>query len=203
MLVSIGVLLIAVILHEIAHGVVANWCGDDTAKRQGRLSLNPWVHMDILGTILVPGMLIVSGAGFLIGWAKPVPVNMNALRNPLKDMMWVALAGPLINLILALTAAFFLPQFWSHHLLKEILIKSYYINMVLMFFNLIPIPPLDGSRVLAFFLPTQIRGQLYRIERWGILIVFILAYLGFFQYFFQYFYPLINQILQKIIEISI
>lgn len=156
----IGVALLAITFHEAAHAITAAACGDDTAKSLGRASLNPLRHIDLVGTILLPAFLYAIHAPFLFGWAKPVPVNWSNLRHWRRDMMLVAAAGPAANFVLAgisATAVYALfasglqPPQW----LKDTLGASIALNMLLGVFNLIPIPPLDGSKVLAGFLPEK------------------------------------------------
>ncbi|MEW5895248.1 MAG: site-2 protease family protein [Candidatus Omnitrophota bacterium] len=176
----IGVLLFSVIFHECAHGLVALWFGDKTAKEAGRLTLNPFKHIDPFGTLILPALLRMLGL-FPIGWAKPVPVNFNQLRNPKRDMLWVGLAGPLTNILLALISV------GLFHLLDDIplqlrgfLITIVFVNLILAFFNLTPIPPLDGSRVLFSLLPESLAYHYAKMERFGIIIVLILLNFGLF-----------------------
>ena len=176
MLVIILSLLISVIIHEVAHGYVANRLGDPTARLQGRLTLNPIAHLDWLGSVLLPGMMLVLGAPFFIGWAKPVPVNPRYFKDPSRDMMIVALAGPASNLCLALAGSVMLHQ--GVALDTAFIIRQFItINSVLMMFNLLPIPPLDGSRVLAHVMPAW-RQQISRLEPYGFVIILVLAYTG-------------------------
>ncbi len=192
MIISILILLISIILHEIAHGYVAYLFGDSTAKDAGRLSVNPLVHIDPVGSLLLPGMTLFFGGGFFIGWAKPVPVNPINFKNRDVAMMWVALAGPLTNVSLAVFASVFL--YLSLFAVFPVLIifvlkKIIIINIVLAFFNLIPIPPLDGSRILARFLPLPGKQFLSRVEPYGILFVFLLVYMGGVTTYFTWVIP--------------
>lgn len=170
-------LFLAITLHEAAHGFVALRCGDTTAKMMGRLTLNPFKHVDPVGTVLLPGILIVSGAPFVFGYAKPVPVNFHALRNPKIDMVKVAIAGPVTNIFLAFVSAFllkFIDLFPPAPGLVHIgasLVFSIYINVLLAVFNMLPIPPLDGGRVAVGLLPDFLSDPLARLERVGFLIV--------------------------------
>ncbi len=176
--------LFAITLHEVAHGWVASKFGDLTAKLLGRLSLNPLRHIDPIGTIVLPALLIITHAGFVFGWAKPVPVNHFNLNNPRRDMAIVAAAGPLSNLLMAIAwAALLKAGIYLAHNESPIGLWLVYssqagmmINIWLMVLNLIPIPPLDGSRVFASLLTAK-AAQLYgRIEPFGFIILIILVY---------------------------
>lgn len=169
-------LIIAITFHEAAHGFVAHHFGDNTAWERGRVSFNPLKHIDPFGTLLLPAVLLLSHSPFLFGYAKPVPVNFRALRNPRLDMVWVALAGPATNIVLALcaAAAFHLIDVlpanaaqWVADNLKNALV----INVVLAIFNMLPIPPLDGGRVAVGLLPNVLAVPLSRLEPFGMLIL--------------------------------
>ncbi|SDS39760.1 site-2 protease family protein [Bradyrhizobium canariense] len=169
-------LVIAITFHEAAHGFVAHHFGDNTAWERGRVSFNPLKHIDPFGTLLLPAILLLSHSPFLFGYAKPVPVNFRALRNPRIDMVWVALAGPATNIALALSAAlaFHLLDYapanaaqWIADNLKNALV----INVVLAIFNMLPIPPLDGGRVAVGLLPNVLAIPLSRLEPYGMLIL--------------------------------
>ena len=185
-------LLVAVVFHELAHGWVANRLGDPTAARLGRLSLNPLAHIDLFGSILIPLTLILSHSPFVFGWAKPVPVNFNNLRHPKRDMVWVALAGPVMNLLLALgfTIAWKAlmplavgPQGEARSGVTSLLApmvlmvqNGILINIALAVFNLLPLPPLDGGRVAVGLLPQPLSSKLAGIERFGMLTLIVLLY---------------------------
>ena len=169
-------LLIAITFHEAAHAFVAYRLGDNTAWQLGRVSFNPLKHIDPFGTVILPGVLLLSHSPFLFGYAKPVPVNFRNLNNPRLDMVWVALAGPATNILLALAAAFafhalpWIPSDyakWTADNLKNTLI----INVVLAVFNMLPIPPLDGGRVAVGLLPKFLAFPLARLEPYGMLIL--------------------------------
>ncbi len=168
--------VLAITLHEAAHGFIALAFGDPTAKERGRLSLNPFRHIDPFGTIILPAMLKLAGSPFVMGWAKPVPVDFGRLRNPRRDMVWVALAGPGMNIILAMTSALllrtlvFLPES-AIPFVGETLKNSLGINVLLAVFNMIPLPPLDGGRVAVGLLPLPLARGLARTEKYGILLM--------------------------------
>jgi Zn-dependent protease len=171
--------LFAITLHEAAHGYVARHFGDMTAFREGRISLNPLRHIDPVGTILLPLLSLWLG-GILFGWAKPVPVNFGALRNPKKDMLWVALAGPASNLVMALGWALLAKiglEMQGNYFADPLLGMAQYgiqINVVLMVLNLLPLPPLDGGRVAVSLLPHRQAFQLAKVEPYGMFILIIL-----------------------------
>ncbi len=177
--------LFAITLHEVAHGWMALKLGDRTAQMLGRLTLNPVKHVDPLGTIVVPGILLFIG-GFIFGWAKPVPVSYQNLRNPKAHMAWVALAGPMANLVMgigwAIAAKFGFMLAQSGNTMGEPLLymglAGIWINAILMFLNLLPLPPLDGGRVLVSLLPDKLSWQVSRIEPFGFFILLGLLALG-------------------------
>ena len=173
---TLFVLFFAVILHECAHGWVAYKCGDSTAKDAGRLTLNPLKHIDPLGTFIVPFVLRSLGV-MPLGWAKPVPVNFANLRNPRRDMILVSLAGPLANLLLAL-AFRELAILTANLVLQEIWVTAVVLNILVAVFNLLPVPPLDGSRVLAGLLPVPLAHRFARLEPFGIVILIVLLNVG-------------------------
>ena len=176
--------IFAITVHEVAHGWVAKKYGDNTASRLGRLTLNPVKHVDLFGTLIVPGLLLMTGTGFIFGWAKPVPVDPRNFKRPLQDMAIVALAGPVSNLIMALiwaliirlgifigtnAEAISLPLIYTG-------VAGISINLVLAMINLLPIPPLDGSRILTGILPNYWAWQYNRLERYGFILLLVLLY---------------------------
>lgn len=173
--------LFAITIHETAHGWVALKFGDRTAQMMGRLTLNPIKHIDPIGTLLVPGLLLMAG-GFIFGWAKPVPVTWQNLSNPKKDMIWVALAGPMSNLgmafIWAALAKIGLMAGGNLQALYYMGIAGIQINAVLMLLNLLPLPPLDGGRVLVGLLPGPLSWRVSQIEPYGFFILVGLIYFG-------------------------
>ncbi|MDQ6956076.1 MAG: site-2 protease family protein [Mariprofundaceae bacterium] len=181
--------LFAVVLHEVAHGWVADKLGDDTARWMGRLTLNPLKHIDPVGTLLIPIALLIMQSPFLFGYAKPVPINWRKLRNPNRDMVLVALAGPLTNLalallstaVLAIAAAMPESMLWFTQPLALMCQASIIINLVLFIFNLLPLPPLDGGRVAVGLLPGPMAYQLSKLERYGFIIIVVLLVLGWLQ----------------------
>ncbi len=179
--------LLAVTLHEAAHGFAAMKLGDDTAKQAGRLSLNPFRHVDPLGTIILPALLLITRAPILFGWAKPVPVRFGRLRNPRRGMVLVALAGPGTNLVLAVVSAALLHVSFvapdsAREWLQANLVNSVQLNLILAVFNMLPIPPLDGGRVAVGLLPPRLAAPYARLEGAGMFIVlgmlFILPMMG-------------------------
>lgn len=184
---------IAIILHEIAHGYVAFRLGDPTAKELGRLTLNPIKHIDPFMSVILPALLIFSGSPIIFGGAKPVPVNVFNLKNPKRDMAWVAVAGPITNFILAAFCYFFFVNLAGLggllNLLPELLViviaswafHGVLVNLVLGLFNLIPVPPLDGGRIMVGILPRKLAIKYAGLERFGLLIVVALLYTGVVQ----------------------
>ena len=175
-------IIFAITVHEAAHGYAARYFGDFTAEKMGRISLNPLKHIDPFGTILLPALTVMLG-GILFGWAKPVPVNFANLRNPKKDMLWVAAAGPASNLVMAICWAILLnystraPQS-AAYFLAEMSWAGISINLVLMVLNLLPMPPLDGGRIAVSLLPNNLASKLARVEQYGFAILIVLMFTG-------------------------
>jgi Zn-dependent protease len=179
-LILLPIFMVAVTVHEVSHGWVAWRLGDPTAKRLGRLTLNPLKHLDPIGTVALPLLLILVHAPFVFGWARPVPINPLAFARPRQALLWIGLAGPAANFALAIAAAGLLS--WARMGWPDWLVfgLQYLIllNLVLGMFNLLPIPPLDGSRILTGLLPLPYARWLFLLERWGVLLILLLLYLG-------------------------
>ena len=184
LLIYIIPLLFAITLHEAAHGWVASKLGDHTARMMGRVTLDPTKHIDPIGTIAIPLVLLISSSGFIFGWAKPVPINFNALRSGKSGMIWVALAGPGANLLMAIGWLFVMIIAINMNI--QVLIEmgrvGILVNCVLAVFNLLPIPPLDGSRVISALLPNRLSYQYNQLEQYGLYILLGLMFLGGFNY---------------------
>ena len=194
LLIYIIPLLFAITLHEAAHGWVASKLGDHTARMMGRVTLNPIKHVDPVGTILVPlALLLMPGVGFIFGWAKPVPINFRALRSQKSGMIWVALAGPGANFLMAI--GWLILAIISLKLELFILYSmarvGIFLNILLAIFNLLPIPPLDGSRVISALLPGPLAYKYGQFEQYGFLILLGLMFIGGFQLFVL---PIVAQI---------
>ena len=183
--VGFAVLLTSLTIHEAAHAWTADRLGDPTARRLGRVSLNPLVHIDWIGTVLLPMLAIFSGLHFIIGWAKPVPVNTRNLRHPRRDFMIVAAAGPISNMLQACVAAAALRAVlaagagYDTSAAITVLLKAVEINLVLAFFNLIPVPPLDGGNVLLGLLPPRVAYSFGRVREFGFIVLYALMFTGF------------------------
>lgn len=189
-------LIFAITLHEAAHAFMAHKYGDDTAKRYGRLSLNPLHHIDPLGTLLFPLLSIATGVGMIFGWAKPVPIDFRRLNNPKKDLFWVALAGPLANLAMALIWALILKSagYLDNYFGNPLALMAQAgisINISLMILNLLPILPLDGGRIVFSLLPDQTAYKYAQTERYGMWIVLILLFIGGLNFIIQPIYSVI------------
>lgn len=203
--------MLGVILHEVAHGWAAEKFGDPTARLMGRITINPLVHIDPIGTVILPLILLITKAPFLFGWAKPVPVNFGNLRGGRQSTAWVALAGPMTNFLLAVAGAAlyhlifsgFKNGWISPHTLTAAVAEPLFLmagisvqfNLVLMVINLLPIPPLDGGRIAVGLLPLPLALQLERLERFGILIVLLLIATGAWSYIVTPVLSLLTQLL--------
>jgi Zn-dependent protease len=198
-------LLFAITLHEVAHGWIASKLGDPTAKMLGRLSINPIRHIDILGTVILP-LILLATSGFIFGWAKPVPVTWQNLRHPKRDMAFVAAAGPLANLVMAF---FWGAIFWLGRALTPMLDEAAIpivlmggvgvaVNILLMVLNLLPIPPLDGSRIVSSLLSDKSAAVYNRLEPYGLIILIILLFSGIL---FNLIGPVIQFLQQLVLQI--
>ncbi len=181
-LITFVILIFSAIVHEVSHGLMAEHLGDDTAREEGRITLNPIPHIDPFGSILLPLVLLSIGSPIIFGAAKPVPVNFNNLRDPKRGMALVSLAGPLSNFVLALVMVVPIKLGLTNSISEPILIQAILINLVLGVFNLVPIPPLDGSKILASLAPDAWMQKILSFERYGFLLVFVFLYLGWLNY---------------------
>lgn len=176
-------LIFAITMHEAAHGLIAKLRGDNTAYNLGRVTLNPVSHIDPIGTLAIPGLMLLSsmaaGFPFIFGWAKPVPVDYNKLKNPKFDMALVAVAGPLANFIMALLWAVVAKYITLHPYIQGMAFYGIMINIVLMILNLIPLPPLDGSKIVTAFLPPSLAFKYNSIQRYGFFILIALIIIPF------------------------
>lgn len=200
--------VLAITLHEAAHGYVARHFGDPTAWQAGRISLNPLRHIDPFGTVLLPLILFVVQSPFLFGWAKPVPVNFGRLRHPKSDMLWVAAAGPAANLLMALV--------WAGLYKLSLLIPAnayslpaekmcgigISINLALMVLNLLPLPPLDGGRIAVSLLPQPLAVKFAQLERWGLLILLVLLYFHVLDYIMWPFVALFMNMIVTLFQLN-
>ena len=174
------ILIFSAIVHEVSHGAVAEKLGDFTARDEGRITLNPIPHIDPFGSILLPLVLLMAGSPIIFGAAKPVPVNFSNLKNPKSGMALVSLAGPLSNFILAALCVIPIKLGLVNNVSAPILFQAVLLNIVLGTFNLMPIPPLDGSKILASFAPDKWLRHILNWERWGFVLVIAFLYLGLF-----------------------
>ena len=177
-IITLPALLVSMVCHEVSHGYIAYRLGDETAMRQGRLSLNPLKHLDPLGSLMLFMTFFGSGGRMLFGWAKPVPISMGKFNNPQRGMMWVGFAGPASNLLLALACSALL-RYWvpPSDFLEIAIFRVFQLNVILMAFNLMPIPPLDGSRIVGGLMPPRIYMKWLQLDQYGPVFIIILLVL--------------------------
>ena len=180
-LITFIILIFSAIVHEVSHGLMAEKLGDDTAREQGRITLNPISHIDPFGSILLPLLLLAAHSPVIFGAAKPVPVNFNNLRNPKSGMALVSLAGPLSNFLLAILFVVPIKLGIANSVAYPILMQAIVLNLVLGTFNLIPIPPMDGSKILAALAPDKWMYKILSLERYGFILILIFLYMGWLQ----------------------
>lgn len=189
LIISLGVFIFSMTCHEVAHGYAAYKFGDDTAKRAGRLTLNPLKHIDITG-LLLPILILLTGSKYLVGWAKPVPVNFYRLKPERMGLFCVAIAGVVVNFTFAFISLIFIRILGNrldiNGIVMSILLYTYFINLLLGIFNLIPITPLDGGRIVYSIAGNKVREFYNKIEKYGILIIFFIVYTGIFSEAFSH-----------------
>jgi len=190
-LLTIVFFALSVIIHEVSHGFIANKLGDPTAKLSGRLTLNPISHIDPIGSILIPALLFFSGTRFLFGWAKPVPINPINFTNPKKDMLKVAVAGPISNLVVGFIAFVIWRLVPETLVISSVMVNTFSLNITLAIFNMIPVFPLDGSKVLAGLLPYNLEYKYRQYEKYGTFILLFIIFTGLTDVIFRFFVPII------------
>jgi Zn-dependent protease len=192
-LITLAILVFSAIIHEVSHGVAAGWFGDDTAERAGRITLNPIPHIDLMGSIIVPLLLLVSGSPVIFGAAKPVPVDFRNMKHERWGMAAVSFAGPFSNLLLAILFGLILKYVGTQYLSETLLVKAVILNLALFTLNLIPIPPLDGSKVVLSILPKSWWYIVGAYEQYGFVLVFLFILMGWLD---SVFIPVVNAFLR-------
>ncbi len=179
-IISIAAFIVVIVVHELSHGLAAYWMGDNTAKDAGRLTLNPLAHADPVGSILLPFLLVISSSPVIFGWAKPVPINPLNFKSPRKGLFITSLAGPGSNFVLAAVFALIFKTgiFAPHSIMWKFLLSGVMVSLVLGVFNLVPIPPLDGSNIVLAVLPKKMMRYYAMLERYGFIILIAMLYLG-------------------------